>query len=37
MERVREIVSAKNLDLAALDAVQLPLDCDATDMVGATD
>ena len=37
MERVREIVSAKSLDLAVLDAVQQPLGCDATDTVHATD
>ena len=37
MERVREIVSAKSLDLAVLDAVQQPLGCDVTDIVGATD
>ena len=37
MEMVREIVSAKSLDLAVLDAVQQPLSCDATDIVGATD
>ena len=37
MEMVREIVSAKSLDLAVLDAEQQPLGCDATDIVGATD
>ena len=29
--------SAKSLDLAVLDVVPQPLDCDATDIVGATE
>ena len=33
MERVREIASAKGLDLAVRDAVQQPLDCDVTEIV----
>ena len=37
MERVREIVSAKSLDLAALGSVQQQLGCDATDIVDAKD
>ena len=34
MERAREIVSTKSLDLAVLDAMQQPPSCDVADTVG---
>ena len=36
-DMVREILSVKSSDFAVLDAVQQPLGCDTTDIVGATD